>query len=431
MAGSSRRTLPRAWCAVLVPALGLLGCATSPLPGTAGIASSRAATPGVSASASGPSPTFPAPGATTGTPTPALTPTAPAASATPAPSSAALRTVTVALSGDLLWHNSLWAVAARDRARTGKPGEFDFDPMFAAVKPIVAGADLAVCHSEVPFAPPGGPYTGYPLFAAPPAIAGWIASMGWDVCTTASNHALDQGFQGLVRTKDLYDQAGVRTVGTFRTEAERATPVIVTTAQGVRIAVVTGTYSLNGIPLPSGRPWAVSLLDTADLLAQAKRAKEAGADIVLAEIHGGDEYVVRPSRQQVDLATALTASPYVDLVFGEHTHVVQPITRVNGKWVVYGLGNMIGQHLTEVVRAYEGITARFTFTERPGGGFEVSKAEYLPTYWNHNSSGPVRVVLVTQAIAAGTGDVARYRQALDATRRAVSLWGVTPGLVES
>jgi poly-gamma-glutamate synthesis protein (capsule biosynthesis protein) len=294
--------------------------------------------------------------------------------------------------------------------------------MFAAVKPIVAGADLAVCHSEVPFAPPGGPYTGYPLFAAPPAIAGWIASMGWDVCTTASNHALDQGFQGLVRTKDLYDQAGVRTVGTFRSEAERATPVIVTTAQGVRIAVVTGTYSLNGIPLPSGRPWAVSLLDTADLLAQAKRAKEAGADIVLAEIHGGDEYVVRPSRQQVDLATALTASPYVDLVFGEHTHVVQPITRVNGQWVVYGLGIMIGQHLTEVVRAYEGITARVTFTERPAALY--AKAEYLPTYWNHNP--PDRCASCWSRRRSPHRRPGPLPAGADATRRA-GRQGVTPG----
>ena len=70
--------------------------------------------------------------------------------------------------------------------------------MFADVKPLIEGADLALCHEEVPFAAPGVPLQSYPVFAAPPEIAPWIASMGWDACTTASNHALDQGFDGLV-----------------------------------------------------------------------------------------------------------------------------------------------------------------------------------------------------------------------------------------
>ena len=35
--------------------------------------------------------------------------------------------------------------------------------------------------------------------------------MGWDACTTASNHAVDQGFEGLVRTADLLEANGVRT----------------------------------------------------------------------------------------------------------------------------------------------------------------------------------------------------------------------------
>ena len=91
--------------------------------------------------------------------------------------------------------------------------------MFAALRPIIEAADLAVCHEEVPFAAPGAAYQSYPVFAAPPAIAGWIGSMGWDVCTTASNHAVDQGYDGLVRTADLLEAAGVAHVGTFRTAA--------------------------------------------------------------------------------------------------------------------------------------------------------------------------------------------------------------------
>ncbi len=340
------------------------------------------------------------------------------------------RTARIVLSGDLLWHDTVWQSAASDHARTGRGAGFDFDAMFADLRPLVQGADLAVCHEEVPFAAPGASYQSYPVFAAPPAIARWIGSMGWDVCTTASNHAVDQGYDGLVRTANLLEAAGVAHVGTFRTPLERRTPVISTTDAGVKVAVVSGTYSLNGFPPPAGHEWSVSMWDAGNLIAQARAAKRAGADIVIAKYHGGDEYSAMPNDQQVALARALTASPYIDLVVGEHAHVVQPITKVNGKWVVYGLGNAVAQSETSRPRAYEGITVGFTFRETAHRGFVVSRAEYVPTYWNHYSGGsPIRIQRVVQALDRGVGDQARLRQALAATRAAVNLLGHPRGLV--
>jgi poly-gamma-glutamate synthesis protein (capsule biosynthesis protein) len=342
----------------------------------------------------------------------------------------ARRTATVVLSGDLLWHDTVWQSAAADHARTGKGRRFDFDPMFAALRPLVEAADVAVCHEEVPFAAAGAPYQSYPVFAAPPAIAGWIGSMGWDACSTASNHAVDQGYDGLVRTADLLEAAGVAHVGTFGTLRERRRPVILTTDQGVKVGLVGGTYSLNGFPPPAGREWSVSMWDARNLLAQAKAARLAGADIVVVKYHGGTEYDPMPNAQQVALARRLTASPYVDLVVGEHAHVVQPITRVNGKWVVYGLGNAVAQSETSRPRAYEGITVGFRFRQS-GKGFVVDRAEYVPTYWNHYGAGrPIRIQRVVRALALGIGDQARLQQALVATRAAVNLLGRAPGLVE-
>ncbi len=341
------------------------------------------------------------------------------------------RTATVVLSGDLLWHDTVWHSAAADHARTGKGEAFDFDPMFAALRPMIQRADLAVCHEEVPFAAPGSPYQSYPVFAAPPEIAPWIASMGWDLCTTSSNHSVDQGYDGLVRTADLLEAAGVGHVGTFRTAAERRRPVVFTTDEGVRIAVVGGTYGLNGFPLPEGRPWSVSLWNARNLVAQARAARRAGADIVIVKYHGGSEYVAMPNPEQVALAQRLTASPYVDLVVGEHAHVVQPITKVNGKWVVYGLGNAIAQNEMERPRTYEGITVGFRFRETPGG-FVVDHAEYVPTYWNHygSSGGPIRIQRVVRALARGVGDSPRLLEALLQTRAAVDLLGHAKGLEE-
>jgi poly-gamma-glutamate synthesis protein (capsule biosynthesis protein) len=259
--------------------------------------------------------------------------------------------------------------------------------------------------------------------------------MGWDACTTDSNHSIDQGYAGLVRTDTLLQRAGVRYVGTFRTAAERRHPVIVTTAQGVKVGIVGGTYSLNGFSLPPGRRWAVSMWDADNLLRQARAAKEAGADIVLVQFHGGTEYSPLPSAEQIALVRRLTASPDVDLVFAEHAHVVQPVTRVNGTWVVYGMGNMVGQSDPALPRAYEGISVRFTFT-RASHGFRVTRAAYIPTTWNVYSPGhPIRIRPVRTSLAQGVGDAPRLREALRMTRIAVAgrhpHGRTTPGLREN
>jgi Bacterial capsule synthesis protein PGA_cap len=355
---------------------------------------------------------------------PAPTPSATTSSAAPT------RTATLVMNGDLLWHNTVWMSAQAEAKRTGKGIDgFDFDPMFAALKPIISGADLAICHEEVPFSPKGGPYKNYPVFSAPPEIATWIASMGWDACTNASNHSVDQGVAGLIRTDTFLDQAGVAHVGTFRTAAERAKPVIITTSGGVKVGLVSGTYGLNGFVLPTDQKWAVSFLKIDDILAQAKAARQAGADIVVVDVHDGNEYQVQPTAEQVAIVKALTASDDVDLVIGEHVHVIQPVTKVNGKWVVYGMGNLIAQQPTSMPRTYEGLTMRFTFTGTAGGRYTVSKASYIGTYFSNGD--PIRVYPVVSSLAAGKGPTARLQTARTAIAASVNAVGNNDGLIES
>jgi len=330
------------------------------------------------------------------------------------------RTATLVMGGDLLWHDTVWASAAEDHRRTGRGARFDFDPMFAELRPLVAGADVAVCHEEVPFAAPGGALRSYPVFAAPPEIARWVAGMGFDACTTASNHSLDQGYDGVVRTANLLDAAGVAHVGTFRSRAERREPVILTTDEGVRLGLVAGTYGLNGFALPEGREWSVSMWDPANLLAQARAARRAGADIVVVHLHAGTEYDHLPNADQVAVVNRLARSPYVDLVLGEHAHVVQPITKVAGTWVVYGMGNLVAQQEVTRPDTYQGIVVRFTFKERRRGGFTVARAGYVPIAWNHYTPGsPIRVRRLDRGGDAGIRAV---------IAGAVNGLGRTPGL---
>ena len=118
-----------------------------------------------------------------------------------------------------------------------------------------AGADVAICHEEVPFALPGQAAAELPGLRR--------AAAGRAVDREHGLRRLHDGVQPLRRpaagrgwsTPPTCSSAnGVAHVGTFRSPAERRRPVILTTDEGVRVGVVAGAYGLNGFPLPEGRP---------------------------------------------------------------------------------------------------------------------------------------------------------------------------------
>lgn len=329
------------------------------------------------------------------------------------------------MSGDLLWHSDLVSAAEEVAAETGR-GPYDFSRLFQDIRPTIESADMAICHEEVPFVPDGEVPTGYPMFGAPQQVAEFIAETGWDLCTTASNHSLDRGFEGIDTTLRELDRHGVLHEGTFRSPEERSQPAIFETDSGVKVAVVTGTYGTNGLPLPEGAEWSVAMLDTEDMISRAQAARDAGADIVLAAMHAGEEYQAEPNQEQVDAAHALTSADAIDLVYGHHAHVVQPWEQVNGKWVAYGLGNMVANHEVDRRRAYEGVTARFTFTEEENGGFTVTEAEYIPTMVTEWWPGlDLRLWPVVETLNAGEGETDLLQTARAMTQEAVFSLGAS------
>ena len=283
---------------------------------------------------------------------------------------------TLVATGDVLVHQDRALTAGAERA----DGSYDFTGVLAGVAPMIGAADLAICHLETPVAPPGGPYRGYPSFAVQSEIVGALAGAGYDLCSTASNHSLDDGFEGLVRTLDALDGAGIPATGTYRTKAASVEPRIVT-AGGVRVGHVAGTFGLNGVPLPAGREWSVdvaSVPDVSRMLAAAARARAAGAEVVVASLHCCREYEHDPTDAQVSAVRALLASPDVDLVLGHHAHVVQPFEQIGGKWAAYGLGNHVAEHATRGYPTEDSVLARFTFTRGDDGRFTVTEAEAVP-----------------------------------------------------
>ncbi|MEU5779738.1 CapA family protein [Micromonospora lupini] len=317
----------------------------------------------------------------------------PESSAGPTRDPANRRTVRLVAAGDVLVHPAVTAQARRDAARAGG---MDFAPMFAGVAPVVGGADLALCHLETPLADPAGPFAGYPSFNVPPQVLDGLRSTGFDGCSTASNHTLDQGADGVARTVRALDAAGLGHTGSARSAAEAARPRIYRVGE-VRVAHLAYSLNFNGLSRPPGQPWLANLIDPPKILAAAHQARAAGADIVVLSLHWGTEYQHLPDADQRAWARQLISSPDVDLILGHHAHAVQPFQRFGDKWVVFGMGNELARHEKPIDDNREGVMARATFTETAPGRWTVTRMEALPTWTDLTPA--LRLVDLTAALA--------------------------------
>ncbi|MEV8001236.1 CapA family protein [Streptomyces parvus] len=337
------------------------------------------------------------------------------------------RPFTLLAAGDVLPHSSVIAQAAVDAGGAG----YDFAPMLAGVAPVVSGADLAFCHMETVYGKEGGPYTGYPNFKSPPEIATALRTTGFDSCSTASNHTLDDGAEGVRRTLDALDGAGVRHAGSARTAAEAARPTILSAGPGkgaAKVAHLAYTYGTNDIPLPADRPWTVNVTDERKIIEEARAARRAGADVVVLSAHWGTEWQDEPDAGQLDLAERLTAStdrgrPDIDLIIGTHAHVPQAYEKVNGTWVVYGMGDqiagdMINYEGAQDPRGNQSSMGRFTFAPpvKPGERWKVKKAEFVPQ-WYDTVTG--RAVNLNASLDSPEGGAEHLREIRDRIRTVV------------
>jgi poly-gamma-glutamate synthesis protein (capsule biosynthesis protein) len=274
-------------------------------------------------------------------------------------------------------------------------GWYDFWPIFAPVAPYLARADYAVANLETRLAGAEVGYSGYPLFNSPVGLANALKGAGIDLVTTANNHSMDMGWEGIVGTLDRLDNLGLAHVGTYRSMKERETPFIVN-IQGIKVAFLNYTELLNGPAVPEEKKaYAVNILDP-DVVAQdAMLARMWGADVVIALLHYGYEYEREPSDAQIEISKEIL-SRGVDVILGSHAHVVQPIEhvfeyenwRVNDRYVVYSLGNFVS---AQRERYQDSGLIAYVHLEKKGLRTYVTGISYLPVYVQRSTGQtPVR-----------------------------------------
>jgi len=257
----------------------------------------------------------------------------PAAAQTPPPRDS-LHMVFV---GDLNFARGL----AHDYLFAGRGAE-----VFAGLRDTLRAADIAVANLESILLDRGTrtDTTNSPAFAGPAALAlPLLRDAGFDLVGTANNHAWDFGRAGLLESLAHLDSAGLAHTGTGATLDDAYRPVIIR-RNGWTVAFFSLTLIFNYPDLTvRGHPAAccVAWADTTVMRRRIRAVRDsAGADLVILFVHAGLEYRLVPEPNVVQTFRGLIRAG-ADAVIGHHPHVVQGFEMLDGKPIVYSLGNCV------------------------------------------------------------------------------------------
>ena len=288
--------------------------------------------------------------------------------------------------GDIMCHNTQY-----QDAYNSDSDSYDFSYVFDDISLYTKTADLCIGNLETTFAGKDKGYSSYPTFNTPDELASNLKKLGLDVLTTANNHCLDKGIDGLNRTIDILNDADISHLGTYKSQEERDT-VLIKYVKGLKIAFINYTYGTNGITVPSDKTYCVNLIDNDLILKDINSAKEQNADIIVACMHWGTEYNTSPSSSQKETADFLFKNG-VDIVLGGHPHVLQPMEKrtvtlddgtTKDGFIIYSLGNFMADQNAKNTK--DSIILDLTITKHVDGTVTIDKAEYIPIYLYKDSS---------------------------------------------
>ena len=326
--------------------------------------------------------------------------------------------LTLVAVGDLLMHQDVKKAALQD------PG--GFSALWADLIPLFRESDLVFGNLESPVAPttgrPGVPFQ----FNAPDSLPAALRASGFSVLATANNHAFDQGPRGVRETLDRLHSENLVAVGSGEDQG-RAERVQILERRGFKVAFLAFTDLLNvDLNRRASEPW-VRPLDLEPACAAVREARTQ-ADAVVVSLHWGNEYQLRPTQRQRDIARAL-ARAGCDVILGHHPHVLQPVEVLaeegHRMLVAYSLGNFISNQ----DRAYradqlpvaggdsrDGAALRIRLERLPDAHgrprLQVASAQVEPL-WTENNWGSgephrvIRVLRVPQAEARLRSELAR------------------------
>jgi poly-gamma-glutamate synthesis protein (capsule biosynthesis protein) len=206
--------------------------------------------------------------------------------------------------------------------------------------------DLTVINLECAVSTKGSPLPKTFTFRGDPAALGPMRRAGVEVANLGNNHAYDFGPGALVDTIRNLRGAGIAPVGAGRNQAEALEPALFE-LDGWTVAVVGLDQVVDPWPdavATATEPGTAAGHDTGLMIRAIERAEQV-ADLTIVSIHWGVELDTQPRPEQIALGERMVDAG-ADVIFGHHSHRLQPVTRYRGRPIFWGLGNFVWPSLS-------------------------------------------------------------------------------------
>jgi poly-gamma-glutamate synthesis protein (capsule biosynthesis protein) len=200
--------------------------------------------------------------------------------------------------------------------------------------------DVTIINLECPVSLLGSPVPKAFTFRCDPSALPAMRAAGVEVANLGNNHAYDYGPEALLDTRRNVAGAGIVPVGVGKDITEATRPALLH-VEGWTVAVLGFDEVVDGVEWVAARahPGTACGYDEECILTSIRGAA-AVADLVVIDIHWGVDFDTRPREWQVQQAHRFIEAG-ADVIFGGHSHRLQPMEIYRGRPIFYSLGNLL------------------------------------------------------------------------------------------
>lgn len=231
-----------------------------------------------------------------------------------------------------------------------------------------------------------------------------LIESGFNLFSTANNHAADFGRDGMLETLahlDALGHLGLKAhAGLGRTYQEAVEPRAIATSSGRLLLSAAG---IGGAIARAGGPGQIAWNSRQDFSELLRHLARAEGNYRMLSVHYGTELSVAPAAGDVvRLRDEAVRAAGVDLVIGHHAHVAAGIQEIDGKLIFYGLGNFLHMGTQDMSRfglcRDYGMLARLHLMPGADGRLSARAVEVVPVTGTHSAPRPMAPEQATKRI---------------------------------
>lgn len=279
--------------------------------------------------------------------------------------------------GDCLIHDSIYMDA--------KIGDntYDFSNILENVKPLIQDYDLKYYNQESIIGGKDLGLSNFPMFNSPDEIGDGMVDIGFNMVSLANNHSLDKGERGILHSNEYWKSKKVIHEGTYSSFDERNN-IQIYEQNDIKFAFLSYTTVTNGLKSPEGKEYLLNVYSNEQAKKDIEKIKDK-VDVIIVAMHWGVEYTHTPNEEQKEIAKYLSDLG-VNLIIGNHAHVIQPVDYIGNTLVMYALGNFLASQRVVGVDMATGLMVGLDIVVN-NNKVTFENIDYQLIYTNYNPRG--------------------------------------------